>query len=177
MNPKAFLMLAILAGGGAWYALDNQLGVNTAGEEKMAAEPAPQVSFTALGSANTLALSDLQGRWVLLNVWASWCPPCLAEFPDLIELAEDFPQQLTLLAVTTDKQPEAAEAFLTKLNVPAAENIFIAHDPEREITQQVFFAYKYPESILIDPQGMMVRKFAGALTAEDLKTIRRLIND
>ena len=175
MNPKLLILLLIIAGTGLWYVLDRDMGVDAPAVTAHEGPPAPEVTFIALEGDTELPLQQLRGQWVMLNVWASWCPPCLEEFPDLIQLAEDFPGALQVVAVTTDKEAADAERFLRKNGFSVPANMFIAHDPERKVTQQMLQSYKYPESMLITPEGQMVAKFAGALSAEDLVQLRRQI--
>tara|TARA_B100001123_G_C15041283_1_gene919592 strand:+ start:153 stop:692 length:540 start_codon:yes stop_codon:yes gene_type:complete len=171
MSPKSIILIALLALCVGWYALDARLGVEIP-EERASDRPlAPDATFSVLNSSDTLQLKALRGRWVLLNIWASWCAPCKAEFPDLVALAETYPEALTVLAVTTDRKAEDAQAFLQDLNIPERANFIIAHDPERRVTETQFFTYKYPESILIDPQGRMQLKVAGILSEEDVRRI------
>ncbi len=81
------------------------------------APPSPQVGFTAPGfTLNSLAgqpitLSDLRGKVVVLNLWASWCPPCRAEMPALNAVYEKFREQgLIVLGVNTTFQDDEANA-------------------------------------------------------------------
>lgn len=128
-----------------------------------------------LGKTQETSLAALKGRYVLLNAWASWCPPCVEEFPDLLALAKDHPQRLTLLTLSADRNEEAAREFLAQFDAPAS-NVLHVFDARQRIAREQFFIERYPESILIDPQGQMIRKFAGMLSKDDLAEIRMLLN-
>ena len=107
------LFIGALLLGGTWIALsrvENPLGGSSA-------PPNPQVGFTAPGftldllAGQPITLSDLRGRVVVLNLWASWCPPCRAEMPALNAVYQKFRDQgLVVLGVNTTFQDDEASA-------------------------------------------------------------------
>lgn len=130
-------------------------------------KPTPNVQFTDL-EGKIINLSDLRGRIVMINFWATWCPPCIAEFPDLVILAHRLKSKnLTLIALSSDADDVSIQRFIdrqdrtTRQKLAQAGNIIIARDPERRITRDVFLTTRYPETIIIDQQGNMVEKIAG----------------
>lgn len=181
--------LAILAGiallSVLLVALDYRHGLRPPPEAPVAGEPAPPLVLPLLSEENDendendamLRLADWRGRYVLLNVWASWCAPCLKEFPDLLELAAAHPDRLALLTISVDAQREAAQRFLRRVTAAAPPQANIRHgwDEGKRLTQNALHVYRYPESILIDPQGRMIRKYAGALSEQNLAQIRRIL--
>jgi thiol-disulfide isomerase/thioredoxin len=119
---------------------------------------APDFTFTTLDN-KTMKLSDLRGRVVLLNFWASWCAPCIVEFPAMLELAKDFKGSLIFLAVSVDHDNAAMKDFLTRQSLNP--NTLVAWDKEKAIAHDLFQSIRYPETIIIGPQGEMVEKIAG----------------
>ena len=115
--------------------------------------PALQIP-SAGGTANPLAA--LRGRVVVLNFWASWCAPCLLEFPSLAALQRDLPG-ITVLAVSFDQDPEAYRRFLARHPFP----IQTALDPTGR-SNQAFDTTRPPETYILDPHGVVRRKFIGA---------------
>lgn len=111
--------------------------------------------------AQTHNIEDFKGRLILLNFWASWCPPCIKEFPHLIEIAEQFSDQITLIALSSDHDKEAMMRFVNKLDLEGKSNILIALDEEQKITKVLFGTYKLPETILITPEQIMHSKVIG----------------
>jgi peroxiredoxin len=82
-------------------------------------KPAPDFALKDL-SGNTVHLSDYRGKAVVLNFWATWCPPCKAEMPWFVELQKQYgPQGLAIVGVSLDDDasPEQIAKFTHKLNV------------------------------------------------------------
>lgn len=124
-----------------------------------AARPVPAFSVTDL-AGRTHDIADYKGKVILLNFWASWCGPCLVEFPKMMELAEAYPDNLVWLAVSVDSQRDALTRFLE--HFPATpENAIIGWDPAKAIAQDLFQSIRYPETILIGPDFKMHRKVVG----------------
>jgi cytochrome c biogenesis protein CcmG, thiol:disulfide interchange protein DsbE len=120
--------------------------------------------------------SDFKGRIVLLNFWASWCPPCIKEFPDLLKIAAEYKDSVTLIAISSDHDEAAMQRFLDKMEEsnPDIEsaNIVIARDPLGRVTQGLFQTFRLPETLIVDADQRPVRKLIGAdWQADDLRSI------
>jgi thiol-disulfide isomerase/thioredoxin len=127
--------------------------------------PAPDFSYTDLNDKKG-KLSDLKGKVVVLNFWASWCTPCVAEFPVLLTLAATFPKDVVLLAVSSDHDKAAMDRFLIRLKKEngakaTAPNVVIVWDEDQSITQKLFQTTRLPETILVDSNLIMQDKIAG----------------
>lgn len=115
-------------------------------------------------------LSDYRGKIVLVNIWATWCAPCVKEFPSLQGLVKRMDGKVVVLAVSYDKHLEDVETFIKAFGgVP--ENFLIAWDPERKTTE-VFGTDVLPETYIISQEGKMVRKIAGETTWDDPYAVR-----
>ena len=104
-----------------------------------------------------ISLDQTKGKIVLLNFWATWCGPCRAEVPDLIELQSKYKDKLTIIALATDEdEPDEVKKFAQKHGINY--RIGMATDPLRA---------KYggipalPTSFIIDPEGRVVQKHIG----------------
>ncbi len=129
-------------------------------------------------SQEMITLSEHRGRYVLLNFWASWCSPCLTEMPEFITLAKAHPDDITILALTIDSKQEKASAFVTDTYAEAlgdANNMIFAWDEAARISQKKFGTFRIPESYLIDPEGQIIKKFAGPVIEEDINEIEAVI--
>lgn len=129
--------------------------------------PAPDFRLTDL-EGKTLTLSDYQGKILLINFWATWCPPCRAEIPDFVEVyASKKSQGLEILGVSVDNlDPSSLKNFVSrlKINYPVAlatEKIILDYQPGEYI----------PTTIVLDKKGRIRHKHVGQLDKETLLSI------
>lgn len=179
---RAIIVLVILiALGGAW--LDQWGGPSLTRVEVIApanttlssASPARAPDFTVTTlSGRTLKLSDLRGHVVILHFWASWCTPCIAEFPALVALANRMQDRgVVLLALSSDTDDANIHRFIAKQSadiqrmIAQSPSIIIARDDGQRITRDTFLTTRYPETIIIDTQGNMAKKIAGVFPWEE----------
>ena len=121
--------------------------------------PAPDVSF-ADASGKTLKLNDFRGRYVLVNLWATWCGPCITELPALARLQGVLPQN-TITVVPIDLEKLGVEKVTEFLKLHAIEGLPIYIDRDLN-AMRGFVANELPLTILIDAQGHEVARAAGA---------------
>ncbi|MGH6912944.1 MAG: TlpA disulfide reductase family protein [Kiloniellales bacterium] len=122
--------------------------------------PAPQQAFTDL-SGRPLRLADYRGKLVLINVWATWCLPCVQEMPSLDRLQADLGDQgLVVLALSIDRGGANVVApFLARHDL---RNLAIGLDPKSTVFRALGGARAVPSSYLIDPEGRIVGEMEGA---------------
>ena len=111
----------------------------------------------------TVKLSEQRGMVVLVNFWATWCPPCRAEIPDLVKLQERYRDKLVILGVSEDEiPPEQVKAFAANMKV----NYVVAMTtPE---LKKIFRGVSaLPTTFVIDRDGKLVRKHVGLLSAPE----------
>ncbi|HEV2421177.1 MAG TPA: TlpA disulfide reductase family protein [Candidatus Acidoferrales bacterium] len=119
-------------------------------------------SFSFQLDGKNSSLADLRGKVVVLNFWASWCPPCVDETPSLNQLQQRIaPRGGVVLGISADTDPTAYEQFLKDHGV-----IFPTYrDPvEQGRLSQIGLDYgtsMYPETYIIDRQGRIARKIIG----------------
>ncbi len=114
----------------------------------VAGRPAPALQALDM-QGKTWTLSELRGRAVLLNFWATWCPPCRAEMPSLQQLAEIYgPEQLLVLAVNVGEGPRRIAQYLQASGL----NLTVLLDPKSEISK-AWGASVLPTTVLIDAEG------------------------
>ena len=121
--------------------------------------PAPDFTFPDL-SGNKISLSDSRGKLVLLNIWATWCPPCRDEMPSMEKLYNRFKgENFEILAVSIDSTGQKAVApFMRELNLTFPALL----DPKGKI-KDLYGITGVPESFIIDKEGILVRKIIGPL--------------
>lgn len=120
----------------------------------MVGQPAPQ--FTVQDADRRVSLSDHRGKIVVLNFWATWCPPCVEEMPSLIAMQAQMKDKVTVLAVSTDQDKVAYDRFLVEHKVA----LLTVRDPEFK-SSRLYGSFKYPETYVIDTKGILRRKFIG----------------
>jgi cytochrome c biogenesis protein CcmG, thiol:disulfide interchange protein DsbE len=154
----AVLPLVVLAGWGFLL-----LGRSAAPVGARVGQPAPDFALADL-DGKPLRLSDLRGRPVIINFWASWCGPCVEEFPLLQAAASRHRADgLAMVGIVYRDNSEAARAFIARLGAtwPAAM------DPGEQVAQS-FGIYGPPETFFIDRDGVVRGRQIGQLTAADL---------
>lgn len=125
------------------------------GEPSLAGKNAPAFSYALNGKP--MQLSDLRGKVVVLNFWASWCPPCVEETPALNRLqAVIAPQGGVVLAVSEDESEANYQKFLQEQNV----SFPTYRDPKQEINI-LYGTTIFPETYIIDRDGKIARKVIG----------------
>lgn len=119
-------------------------------------QPVADVSFVDL-DGHTVRLSDFRGEVVLLNFWATWCPPCVDEMPSLEKLQKALGDKgLRVLAVSVDERIEDVERFREDLQL----TLPILHDPGAQVAHS-FATFKFPETYILDRDGVLVSKVIG----------------
>lgn len=117
-------------------------------------KPAPD--FTVSDGATTVHLANYRGKVVLLNFWASWCSPCVAELPSLLQLHHDLPN-VVVLGVSIDEDSEAYTEFIARRHV----DFITVRDPSQS-TPKLFHTDMWPETYVIDRNGNIRSKYIGA---------------
>jgi thiol-disulfide isomerase/thioredoxin len=105
---------------------------------------------------------DFQNQVVIVSFWASWCGPCLEEFPSMIELVEKMNGKVKLLAVSQDSSKAEIEAFLKSFPKSNNPNIYILWDEKHEVGQQ-YNADRLPETFVAGKDQKLVRKIVGSI--------------
>lgn len=125
-------------------------------------QDAPDFSFESLNGTK-YKLSDLADKTVILNFWASWCAPCVIEYPMMLRLADMVKNDAVFLFLSVDESVKDIENFLTRHgdNIDRA-NVLIAHDDGKKISQGLYHSYKLPETYIIAPGTIIIEKIIGA---------------
>jgi cytochrome c biogenesis protein CcmG/thiol:disulfide interchange protein DsbE len=117
-------------------------------------KPAPV--FVMSDGVQTVDLAQLRGRIIVLNLWATYCVPCVEELPSLLALQRRMPG-LAVVAVSADQDDAIYRKFLIKHHV----DVLTVRDADQKINQ-MYGTELIPETYIIDRQGVIRRKFIGA---------------
>ncbi len=119
----------------------------------VAGDSAPEFTITT-DSGRTISLPSFGGKVLVLNFWASWCPPCVDETPGMSRFAEEYAKKgVVVLGVSVDKDEKAYRAFIEKFK-PA---FLTARETK---THEDYGTFMYPETYVIDSNGKVLRKYA-----------------
>jgi cytochrome c biogenesis protein CcmG, thiol:disulfide interchange protein DsbE len=119
---------------------------------------APDYKALRLGTSDSVSIHEAaRGHVTLVNIWATWCPPCRAEMPAMEKLYQALgPKGLRIIAVSLDENPKDVEEFVKELGI----TFEVLHDKSRDI-ERVYQTTGYPESFLLDKNGVIVKKIIG----------------
>ncbi|CAN7758224.1 TlpA disulfide reductase family protein [Ensifer adhaerens] len=124
---------------------------------------APETSYAVLSTDETLALADRKGRPAVLNLWASWCPPCRREMPMMAEMAGNNPQVDFLFA----NQGESREVIAAYLRQTGVDLETILLDPFSDLSRH-YAAIGLPATLFINPDGTLAATHLGEISRETI---------
>ncbi|HXO18265.1 MAG TPA: TlpA disulfide reductase family protein [Candidatus Dormibacteraeota bacterium] len=134
------------------------------GPEGLAGQAAPAFMLHD-DRGEAVSLDRYRGRPVLMNLWASWCPPCRAEMPDLQRLADShLGGEIAIIGVNEGESPERSRAFAESLQIR-----FPIWIDSSQRYGRTYAALGLPTTVLLDRRGIVVRGFDGALTYDQMR--------
>jgi cytochrome c biogenesis protein CcmG/thiol:disulfide interchange protein DsbE len=160
-NLLKLLVLAVILAGAIFLALQSRQP-----RPLQVGDAAPDFTLPTL-TATPVSLHDYRHGVVVVNFWATWCPPCIEETPSLRDFAERMRAHgVTVIGVSVDQDKAALERFVAeaRLSFP------IARDPEQAVSAR-YGTFKFPESYVIDAEGRIARKIIGAIDWRDPQII------
>jgi peroxiredoxin len=147
-----------------WFALIAIFALLMAGTACFSGSKPPHVGlaakdFTVQDSDRTVSLDQFRGKIVVLNFWATWCPPCVEELPSLMTLQERLRSQgVVVVGISIDEDNGAYHRFLKERGI----NFLTVRDPGQTVSA-MYQTTGWPETYIIDRQGVVRRKFVGAV--------------
>ena len=160
---------------------ENNEEIMTESNENKEESPPPPPVGTAVGNlfrdveldkifGGTVNTEDLRGKIVILNVWATWCPPCRAELPDFSQIASDYSDDVVIIAAHTPSGRENALSYV-ETEFPETDIIF-AYDTNSHDAFLAAGGTKYvPQTVILDRNGVIVYSDSGILSYAKLATI------
>ena len=150
------------------------LGVNNVfGEVSIQEKPSPDFTLELLDEGS-ITLSDLKGKVVLIDFWASWCPPCRQEAPDLAQVYNEYQdREVEFIGISIWDRLRDAEEYIPRFGITYPTGL------DSKGTILVDYAVRgIPEKFFINSQGQLVAKFIGPSDVESLReTLDRMLAD
>jgi|SRR5699024_8610244 len=167
MKKRFFFRAAILAVllAAVVFALVSNL--NKDNEIYKVGDEAPDFELLQVNENNQLEsiqLSDLEGKGVMLNFWATYCKPCEEEMPYMQSLYPEYEDEIEIVAVSLDASDLVIHQFIDKYDLTFP----VLHDTKSEV-MDLYNVGPIPSTFFISPEGEIVDKVAGALTLEKLE--------
>lgn len=169
-RPRVALIIAGVVGAVA-VLLVVLLATSPQGERSTASplvgKLAPDIQAADTSGAE-VRIDDYRGRWVVVNFFATWCGPCKVEHPELVKFSEEhrFTDTASVISVAFNEQPSEVQAFFDE---NGGDWPVIAEGNGRFALE--YGVVKLPESYLIAPDGTVVYKFEGGVTAEGIDSV------
>ncbi len=124
-------------------------GLLSKGERKVSVgDPVPDKALPVLGGRGQGKIADYRGRWVLVNLWASWCPPCREEVPALERFSRRQRGRLTVLGINVQDNSDDALAFIDGHSATYPQLRSVGNE-----RSDAFGSTGVPENFLVDPRG------------------------
>ncbi|HHB91227.1 MAG TPA: redoxin domain-containing protein [Anaerolineae bacterium] len=138
-------------------------GVKNRGTQPAEGHNAPNFAFR-YPDGSTYTLADFQGQAVIVNFWATWCPPCRREMPGLVKAYEAYKEEgLMILEVDVADPPEAVAQFVQEYNMTMP----VILDQREEVTR-LYRTNSFPTSFFIDREGVIQLRWVGYLPEDQL---------
>ena len=140
--------------------------IPTASAEVSAKTPAPDFSLKDL-SGKTIKLSELKGKKVYINFWATWCGYCDQEMPDIEKIHNEFKDQnLIILAIDVAESDYIVKKYIDEKDL----NFTVLLDKDGKISTNLYKVSGYPTSVFINSDGTISNTIEGMMTFEGMKS-------
>lgn len=106
-----------------------------------------------------LSLHSLKGKIVILSFWATWCEPCVEEFPSFIKLLDEFPEKVVVIAISHDLDKKDVREFVDAFK-GHRKNLYLTMDPGKKISE-AFRVDRLPEGFVFSSDGKLLKKIIG----------------
>jgi thiol-disulfide isomerase/thioredoxin len=146
-----------------WKALDNRLSTQKMPERYDIIDSLEKDGMRKFSLPNmdgsTFDLESVRGKVILLNFWASWCEPCVREYPSMTKLANHFKGDLVFIAISNDEEKENIDKFLGAMGESSPHTI-VLWDKDRTVADQ-YGVERLPETFIFNKEGKLDRKIIG----------------
>jgi thiol-disulfide isomerase/thioredoxin len=162
MSVVATLLLAACAGSDPTVEVPDEATEADAGAPAAAGPSLPDLEVDDF-AGEPVSLADYTGTPLVVNFWASWCPPCIAEMPDLEAVHQLAGGRVTFVGINTQDTEDRAAALVEQTGVAYD----LVRDPDAELFQ-AFGVFAMPTTFYVDATGSIVARHSGLLTRDAL---------
>lgn len=166
-NVSMFGIALLLAGGVIGYLFFTVSSPAGTRESKIASVP-----VTTLAGETTTVGALREGMPAVVNSWASWCPYCRKELPELESLAQSFDGRIRIIAINRGESARVGNAYLAQLHT--SEAVSYVYD-STDAWYRAIGGYMMPETVFIDADGTIVHHHRGALSPGDMRSYAALL--
>ena len=178
---SAVVMLGVLIGAvGYYWGLEDTRNVDPAGLSKDRGNQVGQLCYNydleivdETGATGQILDPTATGKITIINFWGTWCTPCVAELPYFEQIADEYGEDVTVVAIHSAVSRETAPAYIAD-HYPDASLLFSWDNGEGftgEYYTQLGGRGTYPYTVILDENGVIVKIFVSSLTYQDLKTV------
>lgn len=154
------VFLLMVAGLGAFTLAAAQIGPALLQQQRMVGEPAPALHYTRMADDEAFSLADHRGDVVLVNLWATWCPPCRAEMPDLERLQQTYRDRGLVVLQISDEPRETIAEYLEASPMSTFHG-YVERFPWPSMGR--------PTTFIVDRQGILRKSIQGTRTYEQFE--------
>ncbi len=129
-------------------------------------DKAPAFSLQDI-DGNTVSLSDFEGKSVVINSWATWCPFCIKELPDFVKLQEEFGEELVVIAINRKESLQKSVEYTDSIGI--TNDLIYLLDPKDTFYKSIG-GFSMPETIFVDVNGNIFLHKRGFMSLEEMIT-------
>lgn len=135
-------------------------------------KPAPPLALELVDGSGTFSLPEQKGKVLLVDLWATWCAPCIAELPNLQKMHESFdPKEFALVGIVLESGERSEILDFLKDKSITYPNLLGEEDTKESFGPFLGFPTKY----LIDKEGIVVKRYLGAVGEQVAKDVEKLV--
>ena len=163
----AVTMLAVLCGALVYY---NVIDTNAPPVGSEVGETCPTADIPLLNAEGSFSVADNAGKVTVLNFWGTWCGPCVAELPHFDEIATEYADRVTVVAIHSYAGKTLAPQFI-ETNYPESDILFGEDGEDEAYCLQLGGGQSWPMTVIVNADGVITAKQIGALSHDQLKAL------